>query len=436
MKKKGILSIWWLVLILAAGLIIRLALIRNPGYGYDVGLDQGWGVSAMKLGLAQSYTAQVNGTGLPNYPPFSIMLFDLSAQTLQWLSPNFDVHGTLYLIAIKIPAILADLGTALILFSILSRWKGRHAGLLAALIYVLHPAVFHDSAFWGQTDSIYTFFILASLASYVSRQMLLAGALIALAVLTKMQAVMLVPLFLFLFIAAGWKAFLKGFIGGLAVTAIVLLPFAIGGTLHAVIDVYRNATSYFTIISSDAYNFWWSMYGDAAGNTHDTDLLFNVIAFRTVGFFFFTISYLFVLVALIQSLMRASQEKQAALSVFAAAAFINLAFFVWNTQMHERYLFPFVALGLPLVFINRRAAVLYGLISFLFYMNLLAWLPAGSLDRAIFAQFPQVDVFFATCQVILFFFFARFILDCRKILQPKKRLAMMLPTWLTLRGMR
>lgn len=409
-----------LVLVLLMGLGIRLLLSPSPGYDFDMGVDQGWGFSAMKLGLARSYVEQLNGNMLPNYAPFSIMIFMLSASILNVFSPGFDLHGEAYRIAIKMPAILADLGTAAVLYFVIARWKNRKMGVLAALVYLLHPAVFHDSAFWGQTDSIYTFFMVAALASYVSKRMWLAGGLITLALLTKMQAVMLGPLFLLLFVAAGWKSLLKAIGGSVIVAALVLLPFIIGGTISAVIDVYRHSVGYYSVISSAAYNFWWSMYADQAGNTHDTDLIFHVITFRLAGLIAFGLSYLYALYALFPSLIRSSTDRQHAISVFIASGFIALSFFLWNTQMHERYLFPFVALALPMIFINTRGLVLYGLISFIFYMNLLGWLHAGPIDKALFDQFPTVDVFFASAQVILFFFLARYLWMYRLQLKLKK----------------
>ncbi|HVW67286.1 MAG TPA: glycosyltransferase 87 family protein [Candidatus Peribacteraceae bacterium] len=418
-----------LALVVALGLFLRLLLSPSPGYGFDVGVDQGWGLSAMKLGLAQSYVEQVNGNMLPNYAPLSIILFMLSAMTVNLFQPDFDVHSKAYLIAIKMPAIIADIGTALVLYGLLARWKNRKAGLIAALVYMLHPAVFHDSAFWGQTDGIYTFFMVAALSTYLSKRMWLSGALITLALLTKMQAVMLGPLFLVLFLAAGWKAFFKAAGGSVIVALAVLMPFIIGGTLHAVIDVYRHSVGYYSVISSAAYNFWWSMYADQAGNTHDTDLIFHVIPFRTAGLAAFGLSYLYGLYALFPMLVRALKDKQAALSVFVAAGFVSLSFFLWNTQMHERYLFPFVALALPMIFISTRGIVLYALISFLFYMNLLGWLPAGPIDKAIFDQFPMVDVFFASCQVILFFFLARYLWLYRLTFKFKKNPMMTLTRW-------
>lgn len=100
-------------------------------------------------------------------------------------------------------------------------------------------------------------------------------------------------------------------------------------------------------------------------------------------------------------------------ALFLSAATCAFAFFLFNTEMHERYLFPFVALGLPVAFLGLRAASLYAAISFLFFLNLLGWLPYGSLDRAIFRAFPTLDVAIGTTQVICFLFWISLLFNFR-----------------------
>ncbi len=78
------------------------------------------------------------------------------------------------------------------------------------------------------------------------------------------------------------------------------------------------------------------------------------------------------------------------------------SFFIFNTEMHERYLFPLMALSLPLIFVSRRGAILYLLGSVLFWLNLLGVMPLGTVDRALFSTFPNFSSFIGAAHIGMF----------------------------------
>lgn len=404
-----------LLLLLFFGLSLRLAIAPAPGYGFDVSVNKGWARSAVLLGLAHSYTEQVDGNMLPDYPPFSLIIFSSIGHFYQWFSgqpPSTESPG--FHIFIKFPAIIADLLLALILFFLLRQWKGRMAGFLAAAALTFHPAVFYDSAYWGQTDAIVTFFMTAALGAFALQWSTLSASLITIALLTKMQAVSLLPLFGLLFLTSGWKALLTGTTGSSLTALALLLPFVIGNALESVIHVYIRAIGHYPIVSSAAYNFWWSLYGDAAQSLQDSTLLFGSISHRSTGLLLFGAACILIL-ALLWPALRPTQPFRVRLpALFLGASSCAFAFFLFNTEMHERYLFPFVALGLPVAFLSPRASRLYATISFLFFLNLVGWLPYNSIDRAIFRAFPTLDVAISAVQVVCFFLWIGLLLDFRR----------------------
>lgn len=402
-------------MLLFLGLSLRLAIAPAPGYGYDVGDIKGWSRSAVLLGLARSYTEQVDGNPLPNYPPFSIAIFASIGHFSQWFlgqpptkeSPGFHIF-------IKLPAIIADLSLALILFFLIRQWKGRTAGFLAAAALTFHPAILYDSAYWGQTDAIVTFFMTAALGAFALQWITLSASLITIALLTKIQAIFLLPLFGLLFLASGWKTLLKGIAGSSLTALVILLPFILGGTVDTVMNVYIQSVGYMPVISSFAYNFWWSLYGDTAHSLQDSTLLFSTISHRFAGFLLFGTACI-VVFTLLWKALRPSQPFRVRLpALFLGASSCALAFFLFNTEMHERYLFPFVALGLPIAFLSSRATSLYTTISFLFFLNLVGWLPYSNIDRAIFRTFPTLDVAISAAQVVFSFLWIGLLLDFRR----------------------
>jgi Gpi18-like mannosyltransferase len=61
--------------------------------------------------------------------------------------------------------------------------------------YAFNPAIIYDSAIWGQVDSVYTLFFMLALMLFVSGKQMFSGVFMALAILTKPQSFVLVPLF-------------------------------------------------------------------------------------------------------------------------------------------------------------------------------------------------------------------------------------------------
>lgn len=393
-----------LVAICMLGLFLRLLLSPLEGYGFDVGVNQGWAKSAVKLGLAKSYSEQVDGNMLPNYPPLSLIIFASTGHAYQALvSPEYDAKRVENRVFIKFPSIVADILTAALLFFIVSKWKGRKAGYLAAIAYAFNPAVIHDSAVWGQTDSLYTMFIAACIGALAMQWNAATGVLLALALLTKAQAIVIVPLAGFVLLLRGWKAVAAATAGFVPTAIAILLPFVPDGGLQGVWNMYAQSVGYYTSVSSNAYNFWWSLLSDSANSVTDNQLLFGMMSYRAAGLILFAFSYAWLLWHVWNNRRDLKSPGLAVPHLYYAGSIAAYAFFLFNTEMHERYLFPVMALGLPLAFLSRKGAGLYASVTLLFFFNLLGVLPASAADKALYSTFPSLDVFIASLLTFLFF---------------------------------
>lgn len=365
------------------------------GYGFDVSVNQKWSKSAVELGLGASYTQQLEDNMLPNYPPVALAIF----ATTGWLyrtmvSPDFDIASPVYDTWIKLPAIIADLLTAIALWAILRKRHSRIA-MIAAAVYTLHPTVWYNSAVWGQNDALYTLPLLLGLWAYSSRQMVISGLLLTLAVLTKFQAIAAFPLLLLCLLRP--RDTLKMIAGGCIALGAVAIPFAIGGGLSDIIKVYQSAVGYYPQVSLGAYNFWWSLLGDTAWSLDDTALLLGAMSYRTAGFLLFTSACAWVITA--PPLLKKGPVPVQ--DILLGAALLCFAFFLFPTQIHERYLFPFFALALPAALRHRSAFAIYAIISMGGLFNLLGVLPWGQWDRSIFSTFFTIDTAIATTLTIL-----------------------------------
>ncbi len=408
----GILSLptWFprLLTILLVGFAVRIAWADHPGFSYDMSVNKLWTKSAVILGIARSYVEQLNGNQLPSYPPLSIIIFATAGKFYQAIwSPTFDDTTITFHVIIKLPAILADLGITTLAFFFLKRWSVT-AGLVGATLYALHPAAIHDSAIWGQTDSIYTFAAFAAAFAASRKQWTWAGVLTAAACLLKPQAA---PVFLMLstiVLFCGYKSVLRYVAGGIGFTFLVLIPFVIGGTLPQAMGVYNQAVGvHFSNITQNAFNLWYSLYG-CGTNRDDTQLFLGIIQYRRIGFLLFALAFMWTVSSLRHMLKPAKgNEKNFALAVMLACALASYAFFILLTQMHERYMFAYIALALPLIVTGRRGIVLHLLSSFLFWFNLFDLLAYGGqpvIDfllelsgRSVFTATLQTTTFVLTC---------------------------------------
>lgn len=393
-------SSYLLCFLLFAGLVLRLLLSPLSGYGFDTSVNQKWARSAAHFGLAASYQRQLDGNMLPDYPPVTIGIFSFITRFSQFtLRPRSDYHPP-SLSLIKLPAILADLLTTVILFFLIKKRHGPGGGLLAATVALFHPAILYDSSVWGQTDSVYTLFILAALGAATGQWWTLAGALGATALLTKPQALVVFPVLLSL--AARTKTSIVRWCGGAFVMiALIISPFALHGNVRDVTNVYFHAVGSYPTLTMGAHNMWTALFGRETG-LRDTQPLLGPLNYRAVGLVLFSLSTLFLLAPWLPALWRKRTNEKNANLPLLLTALISYAFFLFNTEMHERYLFPYVVLGIPLLWMRWPGIALYSLASLAFLLNLLHVLPFTLADRWLSSTFPNLPSFIGSSHLFLF----------------------------------
>lgn len=401
-------SSYLLCFFLFAGLVLRLLLSPLPGYGFDTSVNQKWARSAASFGLAASYQRQLDGNMLPDYPPVTIGIFSFITRLSQFsFLPRSDYHLP-SLPLIKLPAILADLLTAVILFFLVKKRHGPGGGLLAAAAALFHPAILYDSSVWGQTDSVYTLFMLAALGAATGQWWTLAGALGATALLTKPQALIVFPVLLSLTVRT--KTSVARWCGGAVVAiALILSPFALHGNVRDVTNVYFHAVGSYPTLTMGAHNMWTALFGKETGR-RDTQPLLGPLSYRAVGLTLFSLSTLFLIAPWLLALWRKRIHKPNADLPFLLTALISYAFFLFNTEMHERYLFPYVVFGIPLLWMRWPGVALYSLASLAFLLNLLHVLPFTPADRWLSSTFPSIPSFLGSSHLFLFVLTALLIL--------------------------
>jgi hypothetical protein len=167
-----------IVALLALGLILRfiIAQVLLPGSGFpnDLAAFQYWGNDIAQHGPVGFYAQ----TGFIDYPPVYLLLLSL----VSLLTGGSMGDG------VKLLPILADAGLALVVWQ-MAREMGVNSrrAFLTALIVLVNPITWFNSAIWGQADAVGSIFLLLGLRELQKDRRETASALAVLAVLTKLQ---------------------------------------------------------------------------------------------------------------------------------------------------------------------------------------------------------------------------------------------------------
>lgn len=223
-----------------------------------------------------------------------------------------------------------ELGSALLAARLahLLEPRPRAAALAFAAVW-LAPSVLHNGAFWGQADSIWTFFLLASLLAFCRDRHATGMILFAVAVAVKAQAVFLGPVVLGLVLRRAvsglWLAAIPAVYLALALPTLLL-----GRSLSSVATVYLDQGATFRRLSSNAANLWLfvpdGLYGPGVA----------------VGIAVAALAGL----ALSIGIARAPETRPETLVLASAACLLLMPFLL--PKMHERYFYAFEILALVL----------------------------------------------------------------------------------------
>ncbi|MBI1851291.1 MAG: hypothetical protein HYR85_13205 [Planctomycetes bacterium] len=347
---------------MAAGLAVRVLLAPIRGQVPDLAAFAKWGAFA-----ADHPVATIWRDGSCDYMPTYPMVLGVLTRLYRLI---VDAHATeLPVWALKIPPILGDVATTLLLFFSVRGLAGHRVGTAIAALHFLNPAVILESAVWGQVDVLPSFCIVGALllVHFAARQPVIAHAaawaLLAFAVMFKLQAIVFAPILVLLLVPALRSGHAKRTLAGcgIAVAFVAILNLAriaLAGELGA---FWRGAVSSalgrYPRLSMHAWNAWWFVPPETRHAVLDTDPFVAGISYRAVGLALFAAALAFALVIL----WRRGRGRDPA-ALFLAAAFVAVAFFMLPTQMHDRYLYPALPLlAAAAMFAPSQAIPLYAL---------------------------------------------------------------------------
>ncbi len=328
------------------------------GHTTDMRCFAAWSDRIFALGPGQFYSPN----SFTDYPPgYMYILYLVGMIKALFHLTDFSFA---HLVLLKLPAILCDMATGYLLYRVASKKFPENVAVLLSIFYLVNPAVLLNSSYWGQVDSVLALLIVAMCLNLVEGRLLYAYVIYGIGVLTKPQMIIFTPLLL---LAILRNVILKDFskeapvnlFQGLSVIlgmVLACVPFG----LNNVFSQYINTLGSYPMCSTNAYNFW-SLLGL---NFKSQDTVFLFLPVKTWG----TIA---IVVIVIGTFLLAFKKWTSNTDYFLLGTFIITTMFTFSARMHERYLFPALAL-LLFAFLykaNTQIYLCYVLFTVLHFLN-------------------------------------------------------------------
>jgi len=238
-------------LALLISFVIRIFLSQFSGYKVDILDFKLWSQAVYNNGFANFYSSIWS-----DYPPFYIYILWIVGAFYK-LFFSFNIDTNIFTILIKLPANVADIAIAYLIFIIIKKYADFKVAYLGMISYAFNPGVIYNSAVWGQVDSINTFFILLALYMMVSDKMELAGASMAIAILTKSQSLVIVPFIALLMVRKVSLLRMAKVLMSFAIAFLVMaLPFFQKTSLFQLLKIYTSGYGQYAYNSINAFNLW------------------------------------------------------------------------------------------------------------------------------------------------------------------------------------
>jgi dolichyl-phosphate-mannose-protein mannosyltransferase len=353
--------------LLIAGLLIRLLALPLEGTE-DVLVWKTWSYGALNQGLTRLYGVggQPPERGLVrwgqrvttvDYPPIALYELAATGAVYRAFSPSFANNRWLN-IAIKLPALVADMALAWLLFRVVGRRYGESAGTWATAAYWANPAIILAGSVLGYLDALMALPALGAIAAATLDAPIAVGALLSIACLTKVQAIFVLPVVGLALWNGAPRRGAPRIVLVLAAAAVVflatLLPYLITGALRNVAQGVGSLLRH-DMLSADAANFWWVITYVMRASYAVSDLgiwgawtmPLRILGMSTIVKLGYPnprpIATIAIAAAAAWSLWRARHFSDMSL-MFALAAFIVHAYFLLGVAVHENHLYLAVPL--------------------------------------------------------------------------------------------
>jgi Gpi18-like mannosyltransferase len=352
----------WLYALFGTALVLLLFLM--PDSGFDKYYWITWTQHIIEHGLGSIYT----NPDVNNHP---LILYLLKLFSFLFQDSASVTYSTVN--RLKALVLPFDLLTLMAVVHILKRTQ---RPLWGVMIFFLNPAFWYNTVIWGQVDTIHTFFVLGALIFAERGQWRWAGVALLIAINFKLQAIIFTPLvmvFIMPFIRQrGWAAASAQIFILAGVQMLVFTPFWHAGKLfETLIALTSRSIDHFPVLSRNAYNFWHFVVADPY-NFPDRRMVLGV-PLKIWGLVQFWSASAMIMMPMVLAVGNGAfdnlKREERLGTIFQVSALVTMAFFLFNTQMHERYIHPALLFSGLFALLTGRGIV-FGLVTTGYLLNM------------------------------------------------------------------
>lgn len=351
-----------LIILFLSAFVFRI-ILAFVNWHPDLNNHVDWGIRFWQYGPGDFYSQNVWSFSWPNQPPGTILIFAAIRKLFEfifagfwWLNVTIGFFPSnimlffeerLYQALLKLPAILADLGIAYLIFWFFKKRQKDKIGLWGANAFLINPVTWYNSAVWGQTDATVNFFSFFALLLIIEKKLILSLALFFISLFIKLSLAIIAPILLIVAWQQKHKTgnWVKAFFIPLVIIGLVSLPFANGEPFSWLFNIYKDKVLGWQlhIITANAFNLWAFLTG-----IHERpDIqMFGPLNFKIWGYILFILA----LIPLVKRLLKDITER----TILWVAMLTVFSSFVLLTGMHERYLYPLFPLLTIIAAFERR----------------------------------------------------------------------------------
>jgi Gpi18-like mannosyltransferase len=343
-----------------AALVLRYCLAPLLGSEYDLGAFSYWAATGKNLNFFHFYYPGAwMKLSFPNYALYFPMLAAIG--------PVADATSEIGRMLLKTPAIFGDIFlSGIVYFYARPRFR-----LAAAAFILFNPAIWFDSAIFGQVDCFHTAFMLLAVIALTRKYYGIAWIWFVVAVFFKIQAIAILPVLVAVhFKDSGIKKMIVESAPAGVLAALFALPFVLASSFGGIWRSMQSSVGMFPSVSINAWNPWYLLHMLSGRWVSDAETVFGV-SYRNIGLVVFALAAAAIIYAL--------PKRPSRTTVISAACVMVYAFFMLPTEMHERYLYPFIPLIAVIIgesWVITLVAVAVSIVVFMDMNFAQPWLPA------------------------------------------------------------
>lgn len=357
------------------GASVRLALLPLPG-SPDMGPWKSWSFAASSdvtslygVGGNPPERRLIRWRGINStteYPPLALYELAAAGRVYAAINPAYD-DSPLLTSLVKMPGLVAELALVIALLTWGRRVLGDGPAAWTAVAIWLNPAVILNGAALGYLDAQMAVPAVLALVAAGAGRPALAGVLMAVAILTKAQALFVAPVVLLAAIDIGSRlaksekrtprSFVAFLLGATVTTVVILLPIVVRGAWSSMVQAISRLAAH-DMLSGNALNAWWlvtwvvrAIYALDLGWFRAFTMPVRILGrsrFMEIGFPDPKLIGTAIVLLLIGWRLWRSRTGQSLASWAITAGWCVFAYFMFGAQVHENHLYlavPFFALA-------------------------------------------------------------------------------------------